>query len=553
MALSTSHPCGPLVFHPSSRRRHRRYYPSDSDTDSTYSSSSSDDSAYHISYPHRHRRRRWHWPRSVLGYPTWGGGLIAGPAAPGLVTAATVIPQQLQTQTQPQPRRYGYRRFHYQGGERARRGCGRGQGQGHHHHHQHHHRRVRSPRRCILPRFGRWLIGDPPEPRRWCDHHGGGCCDEGCGAEVTPTMHHEDEYWGPGDHPSEPWQAHADELETTAQRNGTIPSWAYGPDGTRHPPWRYGGPTNTTNGGNPELGPGGTIEEVEEGGTAPALPNTTTTAAAVPVPVPVAATAAGMLPASPYEASHTHYHLDNDNDGDGRGRSSRRRRYGHSHSRHDGVLGLVEQERRRDSGRHVADVDASRRREAALMGLVDRERDRGGGHRAGLDILGLVEGELERRLREERRDDVARRDTGGWEGAFDALSRRVDQMVLLGREGGSSETGRERGRGEEKRKNSIGASSSVGKRAPVVKFTKDSNSDGPVDSSNNASTGPRSSEGVAAGGNIIFSREGGGSADGDEDADSDETSGASSAAAGRGVRRRGRALRRAGSPSASVD
>lgn len=279
----------------------------------------------------------------------------------------------------------------------------------------------------------------------------------------------------------------------------------------------------------------------------------------MPVPV-VAATAAGMLPASPYDAPHTHSHLDNDNDndGDGRGRrrSSRRRRYGHSHSRHDGVLGLVEQERRRDSERHMADVDASHRREAALMGLVDweRERDRGGGHRAGLDILGLLEGELERRLREERRDDVARRDTGGWEGAFDALSRRVDQMVLLGREGGSSETGRQRGRGEEKRKkNSIGASSWVGKRAPVVKFTKDSNSDGPIDSSNNASTGPRSSKGVAAGGNIIFSREGGGSADGDEDADSDETSGASSAAAGRGVRRRGRALRRAGSPSTSVD
>lgn len=188
MELPASQPCGGLVFHPG-RRRRRHGYLSDSDTDSTYhsSDSSSDDGAYHRpSYP---RRRRWPWPRGVLAYPGyagWGGNLIAGTAAPGLVGAAAVIPQQ----PQPQPRQYGYRRFHYQGGERLRRGYG-------HHHHHHHRRRDRSPRRCILPRFGRWLFGDPPERRRWCDH-GADCCAEECGAGTTPTMHHEDEYWGPG-------------------------------------------------------------------------------------------------------------------------------------------------------------------------------------------------------------------------------------------------------------------------------------------------------------------------------------------------------------------
>lgn len=124
------------------------------------------------------------------------GGIVQGT---GLVSAATVLPQ-LQTQAQQQqPRRYGYRRFHYQGGERVRSGCGHGHGHGHGHHHHHHNRHARSPRRCILPRFGRWLIGDPPERQRWrrCDD-GADCCGDSCGMGTTPTVHHEDEYWGPG-------------------------------------------------------------------------------------------------------------------------------------------------------------------------------------------------------------------------------------------------------------------------------------------------------------------------------------------------------------------
>lgn len=217
MELSAPNTCSPVVFDPSRRRRHHHHhYHSGSDTDSTYSASSyssdSDDSTSYRVFHHRRPRRRLRWPRGVITYPGYspwtpgGVGLVGGGAVgglvpgPGLLNAAAVVPQlQLQTQTQQQqqhPRRYGYRRFHYQGGERVRRGCGHGQGHGHHHHY---HRRARSPRRCILPRFGRWLIGDPPERERWrrCDD-GANCYDDGCGAGTTPTVHHEDEYWGPG-------------------------------------------------------------------------------------------------------------------------------------------------------------------------------------------------------------------------------------------------------------------------------------------------------------------------------------------------------------------
>lgn len=216
MELSAPNTCGPLVFDPARRRRHRHHYHSDSDTDSTNSttsySSDSDDGAYYRIFHHRRPRRRWRWPRGVTTYPgylPWATGGVAGVVGgvpgvvgglvqgPGLVSAATVFPQlqtQVQQQQQQHPRRYGYRRFHYQGGERVRRGCGHGHG-----HHHHHHRRAPSPRRCILPRFGRWLIGDPPERRQWrrCDDSAD-CCDDGCGVGTTPTVHHEDEYWGPG-------------------------------------------------------------------------------------------------------------------------------------------------------------------------------------------------------------------------------------------------------------------------------------------------------------------------------------------------------------------
>lgn len=250
MNFSTPNQDGGFVFHPPRRHGHHRHHSyyhnhSDCDTDSTSSrsscsSDSDDDGAnmpcHHVSYRPRHhatrrsRRSWWRWPRGVVAYPgysspwatTAGAGVIDAtglvPAPAGLLSAApaatTVLPQQVylqqpqaqttQQQQQQQPRRYGYRRFHYQGGERVvRRGCGHG----HHHHHQHHHQHpepARSPRRCILPRFGRWLIGDPPERQRGrrCEDGGADCCNDGCGAgaavTTTPTVHHEDEYWGPG-------------------------------------------------------------------------------------------------------------------------------------------------------------------------------------------------------------------------------------------------------------------------------------------------------------------------------------------------------------------
>lgn len=253
MELSVPHrPTSALVFDSPSRRRHHHhrrghnyYYRSDSDTDdstlfpSSYDSSDTDDtddSTYyrcHVPLPRRSRTsRRWRWPRGgVLAYPgcapwvpgvTGGGavvgGLVQGPAQlVGAAAASQAQMLQLQAQAlqaqaqaqaqaqQQQPRRYGYRRFHYQGGERVQTGHGHGH---RHHRHHHHHRRANSPRRCILPRFGRWLIGDPPERgrrSRGCCDDGSECCGDGCGAgttagttTITPTVHHEDEYWGPG-------------------------------------------------------------------------------------------------------------------------------------------------------------------------------------------------------------------------------------------------------------------------------------------------------------------------------------------------------------------
>lgn len=321
------------------------------------------------------------------------------------------------------------------------------------------------------------------------------------------------------------------------------------------------------------MGPGGTIEEVEEGGTAPATATQALPAAAV-VPVPVANAAAVDATGLLYDAaglydqqqprhSTTHYHLNDDHGGRG---SGRRRRRAHSRGAGgDGVLRLVDRERRRDSDRHMADADASHRREAMMMGLVDRERDRdrdrdrGGG--AGLDardVLGmLLDGEAERRRRERSRDGVTaageRSDGGGgyeWKGALDALSRRVDEMALLGRderETGSAAAGT-------KEKNG---------RAQRVKFTRDrvgSDSAGNANGSGSgAGIGSRPSKGkkngAAPGGRVVFSRgvEGKQEGDGGTDTDSDETSGSSSAGGGTRLGGRGRTLRRAGSPSTSVD
>ncbi|KAK7702219.1 hypothetical protein SLS64_009797 [Diaporthe eres] len=335
-------------------------------------------------------------------------------------------------------------------------------------------------------------------------------------------------------------------------------------NGSRNSPWRYGGPNGNVTNGPDALDPGGTIEEVEEGGTAPAQAAQTLPATAV-LPVAAAATT------DPYDLQqpHTHYHINDDN--------GRRRRRGHGHSRSrgrhhgrrwrrdddndgDGILRLVDRERRRDSERQMADADASHRREAMMMGLMERERgrERDRGSSAGLDardILGvLLDGKAERRRRERRREDTAGESSSGgssgdgWRGALDALSRRVDEMVLLGRGGYS--TGGERGRGSREEPRKTSTAPSARKRAPRVKFTNDRNGSG---SGTRPSGGKK--KGVSAGGKIIFGRgrDGKQEADGDTDSDTDETSAPSSVAGGVAVKTRGRSRRRAGSPSTSVD
>lgn len=344
----------------------------------------------------------------------------------------------------------------------------------------------------------------------------------------------------------------------TQQHPTNIPNWA---TGSQSSPWRYGGPngTQTNNGpGDTTVGPGGTIEEVEEGGTttpAPAQPPPFTTTihqptAILPVPTPAD------------QPKHTHhYHLNNDGS----------RRSGHRHARRrrgdddSGILGLVERERRRDSERQMADADASHRREAMMMGLMerarkgerDRDRDRvrgGGGDSGGLDardILGvLLDGVAERRAkREGRRGDVVEEDGGkdgrddGLKGALDALSRRVDEMVLSDR----GEKGRARESvatpARRKMKQNV---------APRVKFDKVDSSSGASSSSNRNvdDRPPGGKKGETVGGKITFSRPG---KDVDRsDTDTDETSRPSLSGGRRGVRR-GQTLRRARSPSTSAD
>lgn len=252
------------------------------------------------------------------------------------------------------------------------------------------------------------------------------------------------------------------------------------------------------------------------------------------------------------------------------GRSRGRRRHDNLDN-DDGVLRLIERERRRDSERQMADADASHRREAMMMGLVDRERERdrdrgdgggggGGGSAAGLDardVLNvLLDGEAERRRRERRREDTSEErgrgrvstgggDDDGWKGALDALSRRVDEMRLLGRE----ERAEERSRRTADR---VAAPARKKKdSASRVKFTNDG------DRAGAGSRLSRGNKGVSSGGKITFSRgreEGRNDVGDTDDTDSDEaTSGPSSAGGGASVRARGRALRRAGSPSMSVD
>lgn len=198
----------------------------------------------------------------------------------------------------------------------------------------------------------------------------------------------------------------------------------------------------------------------------------------------------------------------------------------------------------------MADADASHRREAMMMELVDRARsaDRGGGGGSGSgldarDILGvLLDDVAERRG---RRGGTAR-ETGsggddGLKGALDALSRRVDEMVLSGREG-------EKNVAEPVRR-------APRSGASRVKFTQDGSGAAATSNSKNAGGRSGGKKSGNVGGKIIFSRRGRDSRQDEDgaDTDTDESSGLSLVRGGRGVRARGRALRRAGSRSTSVD
>jgi hypothetical protein len=382
--------------------------------------------------------------------------------------------------------------------------------------------------------------------------------------------------------------------DTKQQNNITIPNWA---SGSQNSPWRYGGPNRTNTNGPDTVGPGGTIEEVEEGGTAPittAQPAQPTTTTILPVPVAATTYPPGI---DPYDhrqpPQHTHYYHLNDNNDRSR-RRGRRSRHRTGDGVDDGILGLVE--RQRDSERQMADTDASHRREAMMIELMERARrdhHRGsggggdGGAEAGAaagegkrgrldarDILGvLLDDVVERRGRRRRRSgcgDAAAGDgvdddgdDGGWKGALDALSRRVEEMVLQGREE-DKDKDKARGRAAARSRGLARTTTNTTARneARGVKFNevgrnsgsagRDSYSSSNSNNNNNTNTagGPSGGKkGGAASGPITFSRRG------RADTDTDETGGPSSSSSsavnsGRGPRTtRGRTSRRAWLPS----
>lgn len=167
--------------------------------------------------------------------------------------------------------------------------------------------------------------------------------------------------------------------------NNSNNNWAYGPDGWRNSPWLYGGPGGGGNAGYPPLnaiGPGGTIEEVEEGRTAPPAP---------------ALTPAAIITsdAPPPQHHHSHYHLGGGGGGGGscgthrhgRRRNRRGARYEEDYryrdrdreqQRRDGFLGLTDREGDRVMERNdvVSQEAMMNAREGRALALLDRELDR---------------------------------------------------------------------------------------------------------------------------------------------------------------------------------
>lgn len=344
---------------------------------------------------------------------------------------------------------------------------------------------------------------------------------------------------------------------TTTTTNSN--NWAYGPDGWRDPPWRYGGPGGGGGAGLPgHLGPGGTISEIEEGRTAPAP---------APAITPAAAATAGG-----HGVQHHHYHL-----GDGRGRGGHRHgrhpgRYGaedaaaaaavaaaayeggaRERERRDGFLGLVDRERDREMDRHVINQDALNAREARTLALLDRERDR---DRGGVDVVGLLGRELDRRRGVRPGGDAGGRDDGGDGGdtgggderlagglrsEIEALRKDLSRLTTGGggkaskkakgrREKSGADTGRDRGR-------------RAASRSPRRQTTA------AVGNSN-----------ITFGGRTDTDDQDSEDDEEDQDEESDDGHGSDvtlprdwARASGQDVRARGRSLRRPGSPSESPD
>lgn len=229
--------------------------------------------------------------------------------------------------------------------------------------------------------------------------------------------HREEEYWGQGTHVGPVL------LVRVISRGGLLTekqNWAYGPPGTnggsnngagwRDTPWSR---ANNSNPSNPyNLGPGGVLEEIEEGGTLPA--NMTTNPAATVAAV----TADG--------AAHNHYHV-----GSGKRHRSRSPRgfsrhyadYARARDRDGGVLELVDRERDRELDRNMVDRETANRRDLRMLALLDWERER---DRAGVDVMGLLDRELDRRRdrtcgNTSAKKSRARRESGdGKEGGLEA-------------------------------------------------------------------------------------------------------------------------------------
>lgn len=208
---------------------------------------------------------------------------------------------------------------------------------------------------------------------------------------------------------------------TTNNSNSNSNSWAYGPDGWRTSPWRYGSGPGRGGGGYPVVEPGGTIEEIEEGRAAAAAP-----AALTAVPM-----APGML-SSEQDVQHNHYYH-HPRPGD----HHRCHSHNHSHSRRNCPFDTLYEA--------VRDDRDNRELRDGFLRLMDRERDR---DRGGANLAGPLDRELNRRRGLRSGRDADGRDggneaegegeeSGGLRKEIEALKKDLGRLTT-GREGKAS-------------------------------------------------------------------------------------------------------------------